>query len=151
MELQDIRTAILGTAVFTNLPEEMRPKILACMLEIASTRPVTRGDFLFLQGERETDTGCLLLAGTAEVRREGEKPVYVQAPDILGEMQLFSRQGQRTATVEITVGGTVLEFHWREFGRVCRHLFDENEMACLKKTIADYAWKRDPNLFPHES
>lgn len=150
MELQEIRDEILRVPVFKALPEAMHERLLSGLLSIARTRPVTRGDFLFLQGERETDTGCLLLRGTAEVRKEGESPVFVQAPDILGEMRLFTPQGQRTATVEISVGGVVLEFQWREFGVQSRKLFDKAELTSLKKAIVDCAWRRGPDLFAHE-
>jgi len=147
MELQEIREEILNVPVFKGLPEAMHPRLLTGLLSIARTRQVTRGDFLFLQGERETDTGCLLLQGAVEVRRDGETPVYVQAPDILGEMRLFTPQGQRTATVEVTVGGVILEFQWGAFGIVSRHLFDKQELTLLKKAIVDCAWKRGPDLF----
>lgn len=150
MELQEIRKEILRVPVFKALPDAMHSRLLTGLLSTARTRPVTRGDFLFLQGERETDTGCLLLQGTVEVRREGETPVFVQAPDILGEMHLFTPQGQRTATVEVTVGGVVLEFEWREFGVISRNLFDKQELALLKKSIVDCAWRREPDLFSHE-
>lgn len=150
MELQEIREEILRVPVFESLPDVMHARLLTGLLSTARTRAVTRGDFLFLQGERETDTGCLLLRGAVEVRREGVNPVYVEAPDILGEMHLFTPQGQRTATVEVTVGGVVLEFQWREFGVVSRNLFNKEELALLKKSIVDCAWRREPELFVHE-
>ena len=45
------------------------------------------------------------------------------------------------------MGGEILTFRWKEFGAVAREFYNEDEMATLKKVIADSAWTREDHLF----
>ena len=146
MELGDIRSTILRTPLVKNLPEEMQPNFVMMLLYLSETREMSRGEILFLKGECETDTGCVILQGMVEVQCK-EKAVFVEAPEIIGEMHLFTPEGARTATVEVTVGGMCLEFEWGALGTLARQFYSAKELDTLKKSIVDYAWKRDASLF----
>lgn len=149
MELQEVRDRIMQVPLCKSLPAPMQGPLVAGLLGLASTRDARKGSFLYLQGARDPDTGCLLLRGSVEVRKENEPPIIVNAPDVLGEMQLFTPLGRRTATVEMASDGTVLEFSWHDFAQLARRLFDKQERDVLKRAVADCAWRRDPNLFSH--
>ena len=146
MELGDIRSVILSTPLVKNLHDDMRPRFVMMLLHLSETKEMSRGDVLFLKGDRETDTGCLILQGEVEVQREG-KGIFVEAPEIIGEMHLFTPEGERTATVEVTVGGLRLEFEWGALGSLARQFYSPEELDILKKAIVGYAWKRDASLF----
>ncbi len=149
MHLKMIRERVLDTPLVKALPESMQQRFVMILLWVSETRDTSRCEKLFVQGDHDTGTGCVILEGMVQVRTE-EKPdvvKHVEAPDVLGEVQLFTPQGQRSATVEVVVGGTVLSFVWRELGAAAQQLYTEEEMATLKRIIAQSAWRREENLF----
>ncbi len=146
MQLSLIRERILDTPLVKNLPETMRPRFAMILLWIAQTDEVSREEKLFEQGETDTDRGCLILEGMVRIITEESRAKTIAAPDILGEVQLFTPKGERTATVEVVVGGEILTFGWKEFATQAREHFNDEEMATLKKVIAESAWTREDNL-----
>lgn len=146
MELSTLRGRILDTPLVRSLPDKMRNKMVMLLLWISETEEVTREQKLFVQGDVDTDRGCLILEGMVRIITEGNNRNTINAPDILGEVQLFTPNGERTATVEVVVGGEILTFGWLEFGAEARKIMSEEEFAVLKKMIAESAWTRDNNL-----
>lgn len=149
MHLKLMRERILATSLLKALPETMRQRFAMILLWVSETRDVSRKDKLFVQGDLDAGTGCVVLEGMVQVRTE-ENPdavKHIDAPDILGEVQLFTPQGQRSATVEVVVGGTIMTFVWHDLGVAARQFFDEEEMASLKRVITESAWRREENLF----
>ncbi len=149
MELQDLRERILNTPVVQSMPEKIRTRFCMALLWVSESQEVTLGEHLFLKGDQESDAGCILLLGSVEIyRQDGTHPVTVQAPDILGEMHLFSPGGQRTATVEVSSRGSVLRFEWQTLAKTAAHFLSKEEMATVNEILKKCAWKRDPGLFP---
>ncbi len=149
MELKLMRERILETPLVTSLPEGMRSRFGMILLWVSESRSVSRRDLLFHQGSMDGGTGCVVLEGMVQVRT-GEDPEavkHIEAPDVLGELQLFTPQGKRTATVEVVVGGSVLTFAWQDLGTVARQLFTDAELVTLKRIIVESAWRREENLF----
>jgi len=146
MELSEVRNRILTTPLVQNLPEEMRNKFAMQLLWIANTEEVSREQKLFVQGDKDSDYGCLILEGMVRIITEESNKKTIDAPDILGEVQLFTPQGERTATVEVVVGGEILTFSWKEFGAAAKVNFTDEQMDTLKKVIAESAWTRQENL-----
>lgn len=147
MELESIRERILKTPLVSNLPESMRQRFAMMLLWLADTAEVSRTDVLFKMGDKDTGTGCLILEGMVRIITEKQDKKTIEAPEILGEVQLFTPEGTRTATVEVVVGGKILTFQWREFGALAQEFYSEEEMALLKKTITESAWRREEDLF----
>ena len=146
MELADIRERILKTPLIRQLPEAMKPRIAMILLWVSKTQEIQREDKIFKQGQRDTGTGCIILEGMVRIITEESDKKTVEAPDILGEVQLFTPDGVRTATVQVVVGGEILTFSWTDFGKAARQFFDEEEMETLKKAITECAWMRQKNL-----
>jgi CRP-like cAMP-binding protein len=146
MELSEVRSRILNTPLVQRLPGSMQNKFAMLLLWIAQTEEVSREQKLFIQGDKDSDYGCLILEGMVRIITEESNKKTIDAPDILGEVQLFTPQGERTATVEVVVGGEILTFSWKQFGADAKEHFTEEEMATLKKVIADSAWTRQDNL-----
>lgn len=147
MELGEIRQRIQDTPFVKKLPEDMKQRFIMMMLVAAETKEVSREEKIFEQGEKNTDQGCLILEGMVRIITEESDKKTIEAPEILGEVQLFTPQGTRTATVEVVVGGKILLFKWREFSELCKTFYDDDEMATLKKIIYESAWTREKNLF----
>jgi hypothetical protein len=99
MELSLLRARILETPLVRSLPEDMRIKVVTLLLQISETEEVSREQKLFIQGDVDTDQGCLILEGMVRIITEGNNRNTIAAPDILGEVQLFTPNGERTATV----------------------------------------------------
>ena len=99
MELSLLPARILETPLVRSLPEDMRIKVVTLLLQISETEEVSREQKLFIQGDMDTDQGCLILEGMVRIITEGNNRNTIAAPDILGEVQLFTPNGERTATV----------------------------------------------------
>jgi len=149
MKLKLMRNRILRTPLVKTLPEGMRQRFAMILLWVSETKDVSRRDKLFVEGDKDTGTGCVILDGMVEVRTEDnpEAVKCIEAPDILGEVQLFTPQGQRTATLEVVVPGTILTFAWHDLGAAARQFYSDEEMATLKRVITESAWRREENLF----
>jgi len=147
MELSAVRERILSTPLVKSLPEEMRQRFVMILLWISKTEDVSREHLIFKEGDKDTDEGCLILEGMVRIITEESDKKTIEAPDILGEVQLFTPKRTRTATVEVIVGGQILSFGWHDFGAAAQEFYNEDEMAALKKVISDSAWTREDNLF----
>ena len=149
MQLRLMRERILEAPLAKALPEGLRQRFAMILLWVSESKDVSRRDKLFVQGDSDAGTGCVILEGMVQVRTEDDPDAvkHIEAPDVLGEVQLFTPQGQRTATVEVVVGGTILTFEWKDLGAAARQFFSEEEMATLKRMIAKSAWRREENLF----
>ncbi len=146
MNLQTIRERILATPLVSSLPEDMRQRYVMMLLWVSQTESVSRESVLFKQGDKDAGTGCLVLEGMVRIIADGREIKTIEAPDILGEVQLFTPQGTRTATVEVIVGGEVLMFEWNALGNMMREFYTAEEFGAMKKMIAQSAWTREENL-----
>ncbi|MCH7960053.1 MAG: cyclic nucleotide-binding domain-containing protein [Candidatus Hydrogenedentes bacterium] len=147
MELSEIRERIQNTPLVQRLPEGMHKRFVKLLLWLAQTEEVSREEELFTQGDKDTDRGVLLLEGMVRIITEETDKKTIEAPDILGEVQLFTPQGARTATVKVIVGGIILTFKWRELAEEAINVYTDDEMNTLKKVIAESAWTREKDLF----
>ncbi len=113
MDLATIRDRILETPLFQRLPAAMHQRLAQTLLWISQTEEVSREQKLFEQGQRNEDEGVIILEGMVRVITEQDQNKTIEAPDVLGEVQLFTPERTRTATVEVIVGGTILTFRCR--------------------------------------
>jgi len=148
MDLAMIRERILATPLVGRLPEGMRQRFVMILLWLSDTREVSREEKLFEQGASDTDNGCLILEGMVRIKTESSANANktIDAPDILGEVQLFTPNRTRTATVEVVVGGNVLTFSWHALAKVAKEQFTDDEFGELKRVITESAWTREENL-----
>jgi len=117
------------------LPEETRRRVAALLDEIGERQDLQGGEVLFLQGGLGGDSGFVLLNGGVMVEREGESPVPLAAPVLLGEMHQLNPRAQRTATVRAQGPGATLKFSWREFYAHAKELLSPKEQALCMKNI----------------
>jgi len=124
----------------------MRDRFVETVLDVSHADESRSGEVLFAIGERNTDEGIFVLEGAVKVTRANGEVRYLEAPDVLGEIQLFSPGGERTATVETVYGGTVLRFSWRQLGAESKSAFNATELAELRRAIHDTADAREKHL-----
>ena len=146
MELRMMRERILDTPLVSKLPEDMRRRFVCALLWIAQTEDAARTQTLIEQGEKNKDLGVLILEGMVRIKNESTQTKTIEAPDILGEVQLFTPGRARTATVEVVVGGKILTFSWQALAKECREVFTDAEREALCKVIYDSAWTREKGL-----
>ena len=146
MELAEIRERILNTPLAQKLTEDMRARFAMMLLSISQTEEVSREQTLFKQGEKNEGTGCLILEGMVRIITETEDSKTIEAPDILGEVQLFTPEGTRTATVEVVVGGKILTFQWSDLAALAKQYYSAEEMETFRQVISDSAWTREQYL-----
>ncbi len=147
MDLSSIRERILSTPLVKKLPAAMHQRFTLALLWISQTKEVSRTQHLIEQGEKHVDEGVLVLEGMVRVKTEDGVSKTIEAPDILGEIQLFTPGRARTATVEVVVGGQILVFAWSALAQECQRVFDESEMKTLRDAIYSSAWTREKGLF----
>ena len=147
MDLSTIRERVLATPLVKKLPAAMHQRFAQALLWISETKDVARTQNLIEQGEKHSDEGVLILEGMVRVKTEDGISKTIEAPDILGEIQLFTPGRARTATVEVVVGGKILTFGWTALAQECRGVFTEDEMRTLKEAIYSSAWTREKGLF----
>lgn len=143
MELELIRSRILETPLVQRLPESLQQRFVMMLLWLGHERKVSREEVLFKMGDKHADQGCVILEGMVRVNSERKKDKTIEAPDILGELQLFTPEKARTATVEVVVGGSVLHFAWSDLAKEARQFFNDKEFDDLKRSIAEVAWTRE--------
>ncbi len=110
-EYEDIVPEI---AMLQRLTEGSRRAVSKLLLQISKAY-VSPGEVLYERGQEDENTGALLVRGTMRIRRRGGDPIFVEAPEILGEIRHLLKSGERSATVEAENDVTVLEFSWPDF------------------------------------
>lgn len=141
-----IPECIRDTVLVCLLPEPMRRKFVDLILSVAKRTEIAPGQVLFTLGETDTDRGFLFLEGALKITRSDGTVRYQESPDILGEVQLFTPQARRSATVEVVYGGTALTFAWHELGAAAKEAFNADELAELRKAIQRSATMREQNM-----
>ncbi len=130
----------------TCLSEPMRDRFVDAVLEVSHLDDTRSGELLFKLGERNTDEGLFVLEGAVKVTRASGEVRFLEAPDVLGEVQLFAPGAERTATVEVVYGGAVLRFSWLELGAKAKSDFAPAELAELRRAIRESAEAREKNV-----
>ncbi len=146
MDSKRITKALLATPLIARLPESMRGRLADQVIEVAQADEARAGEVLFRIGDKNTDEGVFFLEGAVKVTRASGEELFFEAPDVLGEVQLFSPGAERTATVEMVYGGTLLRFSWKELGAAAKAVFTAEELAALREAIKDTAAARERNL-----
>lgn len=146
MDSKRIAKAVTETPVVGALPHRMQGRFVDLVLEVAHSTESRSGDVLFRLGEKNTDEGLFVLEGAVKVTRANGEVRYLEAPEVLGEVQLFAPSSERTATVEAVYGGALLRFSWKELGARAKTVFSPSEMGVLRDAIRDSADARERNL-----
>jgi len=146
MDLPDMRSQILAVPLIQSLPEGMRNRLGMILLWIAEPRELAAGETLFAEGAQDTNQGCLLISGKAEIEKEASRLTTVEAPVLLGELQQFTADEVRTATVRIVEAGLVLFFDWPTLADMAARVFSPTETGKLKDSLAEFAADRFESL-----
>ena len=146
MDTKRITKTLAETPLVSALPDRMRTRLVDLVLDIAQSAEARSGDVLFRLGEKNTDEGLFILEGAVKVTRANGEVRYLEAPEVLGEVQLFASSAERTATVETVYGGAILRFSWKELAAGAKKAFSPVEMGVLRDAIRDSADARERNL-----
>lgn len=146
MDSRRITKALGDTPLVSALSDRMRSRFVDLVLDVAQSTEARSGDVLFKLGEKNTDEGLFILEGAVKVTRANGEVRYLEAPEVLGEVQLFAPSAERTATVETVYGGAVLRFSWKELAAQAKKAFNPAEMGVLRDAIRDSADARERNL-----
>ncbi len=146
MDTNQVRSKIHKTLLVKLLPESMSERFIDMLLAVSEHGTIEPGQVLFKLGETNTDQGLLFLEGALKITRADGDVRYIESPDILGEVQLFTPQAERTATVEVVFGGPVLTFTWHDLGAAAQKEFDAGELAQLRELIKHTASMREKDI-----
>ena len=106
---------ITQVPLFTTFSPTLREHLADILVNISETRVLTKGEQLYAEGAIDDNTGALLVDGGLIVAFGTKTPIFLEAPEMVGEMQQFNKYGTRTATVCARASATVLEFAWHDF------------------------------------
>jgi len=146
VNIELIRKQILATPLLQSMKEDMRQRFVMMLLFVSETDTVSRTEHIFSMGATLEDRGIVLLEGMVRVVTEHQDSKTIAAPDILGEVSLFTPEAERTATVEVVVGGEVLVFSWRALGNLAQAYYTEDEMTLLRTAVTHSAVRREANM-----
>jgi len=146
MHPQDVLNKLHETPLVKLLPPEMRGPFVGQLLARAQHESYAAGATVFKRGESETDMGVIFLEGMVRVTLADGQQRYLEAPEILGEVQLFTPNANRSATVDCVVGGAVLEFGWHDLGTSIRETFTSAQLDTLRECIKHSAKTREQNM-----
>lgn len=142
MTLAEYRNRLLVLPFVSELPEPMRARVCMTFLWIGQPVSFSPEDCIFVQGDDDEHTGCVLLRGDAIVSRDDEDAVLVSAPELLGEMQQLEPTGQRTATVRVVKDAETLLFSWHDFIAYSGQLLTADEQIVLREVLRSTAAQR---------
>jgi hypothetical protein len=140
-QAEDLQT-LCRLPLVQHLPEEAKERVAALLLEVSQLVTWFEDNTLLHQGWLGGDAGFVLLQGYVEIDKEGEAPILVSAPALLGEMHQFNPRALRTATVRVKGTPRVLKFVWRELYAKARQRLSEAEQDMLMDGIEHSAWER---------
>lgn len=92
MDTDQIRSKIRKTLLVKLLPDSMSERFIDMLLSVSEHGTIEPGQVLFKLGETNTDQGLLFLEGALKITRADGDVRYIESPDILGEVQLFTPQ-----------------------------------------------------------
>lgn len=124
----------------------MRNRACMIFLWIGQSASFSAGNAIFIQGDEDENSGCVLVRGEVDVICGQEDSIPVIAPDVLGEMQQFEPTGQRTATVQAVSDVETLLFSWHDFVAYAGMLFTTDEQIILKDAVRKVASRRKATL-----
>ncbi len=146
MGTDQIRSKIHETLLVKLMPDSISDRFIDMLLSVSERTAIAPGQVLFKIGETNTDQGLLFLEGALKITRGDGEVRYLESPDILGEVQLFTPQAERTATVEVVFGGPVLMFTWHDLGAAAQKEFDAEELTQFRELIKHTANMRERDI-----
>ncbi len=146
-ELTALRTRILAVPFLRALPPALRDRFAMIILWISIVRSIKEGDELYAEGGHDDTGGCMLLDGRAEVIRTGLETEIVPAPSLFGEIQQFTEDRRRTATVRLLESGRALTSSWEDLAEIARDVFTKEEHNVVSILLKQMAWGRCAELF----
>lgn len=146
MNKDQLQSKVRQTLLVKLLPEPMQERFIEILSSVSEEKQAETGATLFKIGDTSSDQGCLIIEGMLKVTRGDGEVRYIEAPDIAGEVQLFKPQGERTATVDVVIGGPMLTFAWQAMAAAAKEAFSDEEMAALRKSILHIASSREPAI-----
>ena len=147
MEFSVFREKISSVPLTQSMPPKLRTRFAMIFWWIANFQEASKGERIYIEGAKDEETGCLLISGKVSIQKEGEETEVVTAPDILGEIQQFTRSRERTATVEAVEHCQLLTFTWWDLATQCVALFELDERTVLQEILEQYALGRCAELF----
>ncbi len=152
MDTDQIRSKIHETLLVKLMSDGISDRFIDVLLSVSERTAISPGQVLFKIGETDTDQGLLFLEGALKITRGDGDVRYLESPDIMGEVQLFTPQAERTATVEVVFGGPVLTFAWHDLGAAAQKEFDADELTELRELIKHTARTREKDILsPRET
>ena len=142
MEVPELIEAALGLSALEDLSERSRRQIVGAFCDTGEITAFSAGDPLTKQGGIGGDAGFVLMRGEVVIEQQGEAPLTVSAPALLGEMSQWNPRAQRVATVTCRGPAEVLRFSWREAHARAQERLDPADHARLMEAIERIALQR---------
>lgn len=132
----------LGLDAPPGLCESSRHSIEEVFRVVGERSALTDGEPLIQQGGIGGDAGYILIRGRAEIAREGQQPLVLDAPALLGEMYQWNPYAQRTATVMCRGAVEALRFSWGDVYACARERLSSAEQLRLMEALERIALQR---------
>lgn len=142
METTEWIDKALGLDALAGLCESSRHSIEDVFRAVGERSALADGEPLLQQGGIGGDAGYILIRGRAEITREGQPPLVLDAPALLGEMSQWNPYAQRTATVMCRGAVEALRFSWGDVYACARERLSSAEQLRLMEALERIALQR---------
>lgn len=135
MNQDTVKTALRNCELFQTLDDED----LDILLAHGQIKQISRGQILYMKGQKSDDTFCLIVSGGVDiVAKDGHVVKQIGNHEIIGEVALSDPNRARTVTVITREPTEVLEWN-------VNHIKDK--IPILWKKLLKLAWKNITNYY----
>ncbi|MBI2434452.1 MAG: hypothetical protein HYV26_16465 [Candidatus Hydrogenedentes bacterium] len=141
----DTETAIQQIAnldLLGPLPQDVRAQVANVFLDVSDLIHFNDGEPLINSGYLAFGTGYVLFEGAAAVERDGQEPIELKAPALLGEMAQFKSADIRSATVRARGSANAAHFYWDDLYQAAEKTLPEAAHLSFRTAVERQTWDR---------
>ena len=145
--------ALASIPMIHSIKEPARSHIIQIIEDISQAVTVPADTMLIRLGDDMQHTGYAILTGRVKIQGDQTEPIFVSAPELLGEMQQFNQTMERMATVVVIEEAKVLRFKWHDFVSTIQNsaIISKKQRKEIQHVITEHAEKRLKELETHDT
>ena len=141
MTPDETRQAILQLSFVAAFNGDVREVLATVFIEISEQGRLTKNSTVFTEGDKDSNTGVIILDGEVTVKKTGSPDFGCPGPELLGEAQQFNPNAKRTATIEAATDTNALRFKWSDFEVAVKRYLSEADCQTVRQGLENYAWQ----------
>ncbi len=141
MNPDETRQAILQLGFISSFSGDVREILATVFMEISEQGRLTKNSKIFTEGDKDSNTGVIILDGEVTVKKTGSPDFGCPGPELLGEALQFNPNALRTATIEVATDTHALRFKWSDFEETVKRYLSDADYETVRQGLENYAWQ----------